>query len=85
MGLLSNRNPPNLPVPPKEYDSVYMNQLLLTFNLFFQQLNAIQQLNIAALNINIKTLPTQLSLATLKIGDVYVDTTANNVLKVKLV
>jgi hypothetical protein len=41
-------------------------------------------INIAKLNIDINTLPTQVDLANLRVGDVYRDTTASNVLKVKV-
>jgi hypothetical protein len=51
--------------------------------LFFQQIDAVQPINIAKLNINIDTLPTQADLANLRVGDVYRDTAASNVLKVK--
>jgi hypothetical protein len=43
-------------------------------NLFFQRLNAIQPINIAQLNINIDTLPTEVDLPNLRLGDVYRDT-----------
>jgi hypothetical protein len=52
--------------------------------LFFQQTNAVQQINIASLNIDINTLPTQADVADLRVGDVYRDTSASNVLKVKV-
>jgi hypothetical protein len=61
-----------------------MDQMQNIFNLFFQQTNAVQQINIASLNIDINTLPTQADLADLRVGDVYRDSTASNVLKVKV-
>jgi len=61
-----------------------MAQMQNILNLFFNQINAVQHINIASLNINLKTLPTEASLATLRLGDVYRDTTAGNVLKVKV-
>jgi hypothetical protein len=66
--------PPRLPAPPPEYDSAYMGQMLNVLNLFFQRLNAIQPINIAQLNININTLPTEADLPNLRLGDVYRDT-----------
>jgi hypothetical protein len=78
-----NDAPPRLPAPPPEYDAAYMGQMLNVLNLFFQRLNAIQPLNIAQLNINIDTLPTQASLANLRVGEVYRDT-ADNRLKIKV-
>jgi len=78
-----NDAPPRLPAPPPEYDAAYMGQMLNVLNLFFQRLNAIQPLNIAQLNINIDTLPTQADLANLRVGEVYRDT-ADNRLKIKV-
>jgi hypothetical protein len=66
--------PPRLPAPTPEYDSAYMGQMLNVLNLFFQRLNAIQPINIAQLNINIDTLPTEADLPNLRLGDVYRDT-----------
>jgi hypothetical protein len=51
-----------------------MGQMLNVLNLFFQRLNAIQPINIAQLNINIDTLPTEVDLPNLRLGDVYRDT-----------
>jgi hypothetical protein len=51
-----------------------MGQMLNVLNLFFQRLNAIQPINIAQLNININTLPTEADLPNLRLGDVYRDT-----------
>jgi hypothetical protein len=42
--------------------------------LFFQRLNAVQPINIAQLNINIDTLPTEADLPNLRLGDEYRDT-----------
>jgi hypothetical protein len=75
--------PPRLPAPPPEYDAAYMGQMLNVLNLFFQRLNAVQPINIAQLNINIDTLPTQADLANLRVGEVYRDT-ADNRLKIKV-
>ena len=75
--------PPRLPAPPPEYDAAYLGQMLNVLNLFFQRLNAIQPINIAQLNINIDTLPTQADLANLRVGEVYRDT-ADNRLKIKV-
>ena len=61
-----------------------MSGFINVLYLFFQQVNAVQPINIAKLNIDLNTLPTQANLATLRSGDVYRDTTAGNVLKVKV-
>jgi hypothetical protein len=84
MGLLANRAPPNPPLPPAEYSKPYFDRLVNILNLFFQQISAIQPISIAQLNINVDTLPTQADLANLRVGDVYRDTTASNVLKIKV-
>jgi hypothetical protein len=60
-----------------------MGQMLNVLNLFFQRINAIQPLNIAQLNINIDTLPTDADLANLRVGEVYRDT-ADDSLKIKV-
>jgi hypothetical protein len=82
MSLFSD-SPPRLPAPPQEYDAAYMGQMLNVLNLFFQRLNAIQPINIAQLNINIDTLPTDADLANLRVGEVYRDT-ADDSLKIKV-
>lgn len=84
MGLLANRAPPNPPLPPAEYDKPYFDRLVNILNLFFQQINAIQPIAIAQLNINVNTLPTDADVANLRVGDVYRDTTAGNALKIKV-
>ncbi len=83
MGLFVS-NPPSLPTPPTEYNRSYMDQLLNILRLHFFAQNSVQNINVANLNLNLSTLPTQTSLASLRLGDVYRDTTAGNVLKVKV-
>ena len=84
MGLFANINPPNLALAPKEYSQEYINKLNNTLRLFFNNIDSVQPISIASLNINISTLPTEADVATLRSGDVYRDTTAGNVLKVKV-
>lgn len=79
-----NSSPPRLPAPPPEYNASYMGQMLNVMNLFFQQLTAVQPINIAQLNIDITTLPTDANYATLRVGDVYRDIAGGNVLKIKV-
>ena len=74
---------PNLPIAPSEYDRVYLEQLTNILRLYFSQLDNPGFSAASGLNLNIDTLPTQTSLAELRAGDVYRDTTAGNVLKVK--
>jgi hypothetical protein len=83
MSLFSIGSPPRLPDAPPDYDASYMSKMLNTINLYFQSTNAVQPINIAQLNINVDTLPTQTSLANLRVGDVYRDT-ATNTLKIKV-
>ena len=75
---------PNLPVVPHEYDRIYFEQLTNVLRLYFAQLDNPGFSAASGLNFNIDTLPTQTSLADLRSGDVYRDTTAGNVLKVKV-
>jgi hypothetical protein len=91
---------PRLPNAPEEYDSLYINQLLSLFRLYFNQLDNIGPISvtsqrngtdvISALSFPpvpgtvLPSLPTQADLANLRVGDVYYDTTAGNVLKIKV-
>jgi hypothetical protein len=74
---------PNLPIAPSEYDPRYQDQLNNVLRLYFSQLDNPGLSRASGLNLNLNTLPTQTSLASLRSGDVYRDTTAGNVLKVK--
>lgn len=74
---------PNLPIAPVEYDQRYQDQLNNVLRLYFSQLDNPGLSRASGLNLNLNTLPTQTSLASLRSGDVYRDTTAGNVLKVK--
>ena len=80
---LFSASSPRLPVAPATYDASYMSGMLNILNLFFQNLNAVQPINIAKLNIDINTRPTDADIADLRIGDVYRDT-ADNSLKIKV-
>jgi hypothetical protein len=84
MGMFSRVTPPRPTGAPGEYNQTFMDQMQNIFNLFFQQINAVQPINISSLNIDTGTLPTQADLANLRVGDVYRDTSASNVLKVKV-
>lgn len=83
---------PRLPIAPVEYDQRFMDEFIRILRLYFAQLDNAGPLQGTTLNlssINQTTgqasiiLPTQASLATLRRGDVYYDTTAGNVLKIK--
>jgi hypothetical protein len=74
MSMLQNRASPNIPQAPAEYDVAYMNSLSNVIRLFFNSINTVQQLNLASLNLDLRTLPTDADLPNLRIGDVYRDT-----------
>ena len=90
MSMLQNRSAPNIPQAPAEYDQSYMNSLSNVIRLFFNTINTVQQLNLASLNLDIRTLPTDVDFATLREGDVYRDTqggtaqSGTNVLRIKV-
>jgi len=90
MSMLQNRASPNIPQAPKEYDQAYMNALSNVIRLFFNDINTVQQLNLAALSLDLRTLPTDADFVNLREGDVYRDTvggtlqTGSNVLRIKL-
>jgi hypothetical protein len=90
MGMLQNQNSPNVPAAPSQYDQGFMNQYTNVLRLFFNQINAIQQLNLARLNLDLSTLPTDADYDSLRFGDVYRDTqggtlqTGSNLLRIKV-
>jgi len=65
---------PRLTSPPPEYNQQYMEVLLSSIRLYFNQLDNPGDIAGAALNLNLDTLPTDADLATLRLGDVYRDT-----------
>jgi hypothetical protein len=91
---------PRLPNATPEYDAGAMSQLLSVLRLYFNQLDnagpiaGASQFNGTAIVAGLSfppnagattpSLPTQSDLANLRVGDIYYDTTANNVLKVKV-
>ena len=75
--------PPRLPSAPEAYSRLYLDDLLRTLSIFFNRLTAVQQINVTTLNIDVDRLPTQADLASLRRGDVYRDSTAGDVLKIK--
>ena len=90
MTMLQNRSSPNIPQAPSEYDQAYMNALSNVIRLFFNSINTVQQLNLASLNLDLRTLPTDADYDTLRLGDVYRDTqggtlqTGTNILRIKV-
>ena len=90
MSMLQNRASPNIPQAPAEYDVAYMNAFSNVIRLFFNNINTVQQLNLAALNLDLRTLPTDADYDNLRLGDVYRDTqggtlqTGTNILRIKV-
>jgi hypothetical protein len=100
----NNVTPPNLPLPPNEYEREYFDKLTNALRLYFNQLSnpgpmsgatqrngtavfsglSFFQPDPATPNTFVASLPTQADLSNLRVGDVYYDTTAGNVLKVKV-
>jgi hypothetical protein len=90
---------PRLPGAPVEYDHHAMNEIFRVISLYFNQLDNAGPISIstqrngtaviAALSApptggtSVPSFPTQADLANLRVGDIYYDTTAGNVLKVK--
>lgn len=77
-------SPPVLPTAPREYSVQYMDSLARALDAYFRQAHSPQDVRAVALNLEPRSLPTQDDLAGLRKGDVYVDTSQDNVLKVKL-
>jgi len=90
MTMLQNRSSPNIPQAPEQYDQAYMNSLSNVIRLFFNTINTVQQLNLASLNLDLRTLPTDADYDNLRLGDVYRDTqdgtvqTGTNILRIKV-
>ena len=65
------------------YERRFFDTIIAELIAWSTRLNTPYPHNASTLNINIDTLPTEAALATLRSGDVYRDTTASNVLKIK--
>jgi hypothetical protein len=90
---------PRIPAVPGEYDAAAFNGIFRVISLYFNQLDNAGPISIstqrngtavvAALSApptggtSVPSLPTQADLANLRVGDIYYDTSAGNVLKVK--
>ena len=75
MPLFQNQGVPNLALAPSQYSQQYQDQLNNILRLFFTSINAVQPINLAKLNIDLNTLPTQADFNNLRVGDVFRDTT----------
>ena len=90
MSMLQNRSSPNIPQAPAQYDQTYMNAFSNVLRLFFNNINTVQQLNLASLNLDLRTLPTDADYDNLRLGDVYRDTqggtlqSGTNILRIKV-
>lgn len=84
MAIRINVASPRLINAPEEYSRAYQDQLNNVLRLYFNELGAPKQWAVLGLNIAVDRLPTQADVADLRSGDVYRDTTAGNVLKVKV-
>jgi hypothetical protein len=70
-----NVTSPNLPLAPEQYSRQYQDQLNSILRLFFARLNNPGDMGGTSLNLNLDTLPTDADIATLRLGDVFRDTT----------
>ena len=70
-----NVAPPNLPLAPEQYSRQYQDQLNNVLRLFFALLNNPGDMGGTSINLNLDTLPTDADIATLRLGDVFRDTT----------
>jgi hypothetical protein len=75
---------PNLPAAPIEYNRQYQDQLNNVLRLYFAQLDSPSLSAMAGILLSVNTLPTEADEPNLRVGTVYQDTSAGNVLKVKV-
>jgi hypothetical protein len=77
-------NIPEFGSVPREYNPGWFSQMTQRLRTTFQQLNAFQPILAGRiLTGDDGRFPTQADLANLRSGEVYIDTSASNVLKVK--
>lgn len=91
-GTGTSSTAPRLPAAPLEYDQQFMDEFIRILRLYFSQLDNFGPLQGTTLNLSsinqstglpVIVIPTQTSVSTLRKGDIYYDTTAGNVLKIK--
>jgi len=70
-----NATPPNLPLAPNEYERRYIDQLNNVLRLYFAQLSNPGPVGATGLNLDLQHLPTDADIDTLRLGDVFRDTT----------
>jgi hypothetical protein len=79
-----NIPPPSLPIAPEGYDRFWQESFLKILRLYFIRISSPQDFAVRTINIDVERLPTQVDIATLRSGDVYRDSSAGNVLKIKV-
>lgn len=79
-----NIAPPSLPLAPIQYDRQYQDQLNNVLRLYFNRISSPQDYAMRTFNVDVFRMPTEADIADLRVGDVYIDTTADNALKVKV-
>lgn len=90
MGMLQNQGVPSIPAAPAVYDQAFMDAFSNVLRLFYNNVNAVQNLNLASLNLDLRTLPTDAAYDRLRFGDVYRDTqggtvlSGSNILRIKV-
>ena len=79
-----NIAPPSLPLAPMQYDRQYQDQFNNVLRLYFNRISSPQDYAMRTFNVDVLRMPTEADVADLRVGDVYIDTTADNALKVKV-
>jgi hypothetical protein len=88
--MFQNQGVPSIPAAPAQYDQAFMDALTNVLRLFYNNVNAVQNLNLASLNLDLRTLPTDAAYDKLRFGDVYRDTqggtisSGSNILRIKV-
>jgi hypothetical protein len=91
-GTGTSTTAPRLQIAPIEYDQRFMDEFIRILRLYFNELDNVGPLQGTTLNLStvnqttgatVIAIPTQASVATLRVGDIYYDTSAGNVLKIK--
>lgn len=73
MGLFTQRVPPQLPAVTPNYSPAHTSAFYNMLRIYFNGINAVQVINVAGINIDLDTLPTEADVATLRDGDVFTE------------
>lgn len=76
--------PPVLPIPPEAYSKVFQERFQAILRSYFTLVGTKGVITVTGITLDLDKLPTDADVATLRVGEVYRDTTAGNVLKVKV-